>query len=118
MSAADAVKHIARIATTAGPAKGAIGLLGKKPSLIAERVVTAQELAIIYDRLRHTLELIPHSVNETHPKLFRVRQDILKQMEVLTSLILEAEKEVARMSSPMHLHPRTGKTSSRQSSRL
>lgn len=114
MSAADAVNHIARFASTAGPAKEVIGFLARKPSLTAGRVMTSQELTIIYARLRHTLELIPQSTNESHPKLFRVRQDILKQMEVLTALILESEKEVVRMSSHMHLRPQTGKTSSRQ----
>ena len=110
MSAARAIKEFARIATTAGLAKNVVGFVDKKSSLIAARVMTAQELTIIYDRLRHTLDLIPLSTNGSQPKLFRVRQDILKQMEVLTSLISEAEKEVARMSSHMHLHPRTGKT--------
>src|SRR5271169_974296 len=92
MSAAEVVKQFARIATTAGLTKDVIGLLDKKSRLHAEQVMTSQELRIIYDRLRHTLDLIPVSTNESHPKLFRVRQNILKQMEVLTSLISEAAK--------------------------
>jgi hypothetical protein len=105
MSAAHAVKQIARIATTTGLAKNVIGFLDRKPSLLSKRV-TSQELTIIYDRLRHTLELIPLSTNESHPKLFRVRQDILKQMEVLTSLIVEAERKVVRPGSHVETRKR------------
>ena len=93
MSAADTVKEFARVVTTAGLTNNAIGLLDKKPSLPAGQVVTSKELRIIYDRLRHTLDLIPPSTSESQPKLFRVRQDILKQMEVLTSMILAAAKK-------------------------
>jgi hypothetical protein len=93
MSAADTVKEFARVVTTAGLANNAIGLLDKKSSLLAGQVVTSKELRIIYDRLRHTLDLIPPSTSESQPRLFRVRQDILKQMEVLTSIILAAAKK-------------------------
>ena len=90
MSAARAFKEFARIATTARPAKNLVGFLDKKSSSLPERVMTSQELRIIYDRLRHTLDLIPLSTSESHPKLFRLRQDIFKQMELLNSMILEA----------------------------
>jgi hypothetical protein len=49
MSAADTVKEFARVVTTAGLAKNVIGLLDKKPSLLAEQVETSNELRIIYD---------------------------------------------------------------------
>jgi hypothetical protein len=55
--------------------------------------VLFRSLRIIYDRLRHTLDLIPLSTTESHPKLFRVRQSILEQMEVLNSIIVEAAKK-------------------------
>ncbi|MGO8839213.1 MAG: hypothetical protein ACLQAH_09040 [Limisphaerales bacterium] len=97
MSAADTVKEFARHATTATLAKNVIGLLDKKSSLPAEQVMTSQELRIIYDRLRHTLDLIPLSTSESHPRLFQVRQNILKQMEVLTSMILEAAKKEVKI---------------------
>jgi len=92
MNTANTVKDFARVATTAVLTKNVIGFLDKKSSLLAEPVVTSKELRIIYDRLRHTLDLIPPSTSESQPKLFRVRQDILKQMEVLTSMILAAAK--------------------------
>ena len=93
MSAARAIKEFARIATTAGPAKNLVGLLDKRSSSVPERVMPSQELRIIYDRLRHTLDLIPLSTTENHPKLFRVRQNILEQIEVLNSIIVEAAKK-------------------------
>src|SRR5208282_450299 len=96
MSAARAIKEFARIATTAGPAKNLVGFLDKKSSSLPERVMTSQELRIIYDRLRHTLDLIPLSTTESHPKLFRVRQNILEQMEVLNSMIVEVAKKNER----------------------
>jgi hypothetical protein len=98
MSAANTLKEFVRIATSTGLAKDVIGHLNMKSYLVAEQVVTSQELRTIYDRLRHTLDLIPLSTSESHPKLFRVRQDILKQMEVLTSMILEAGKSDEKMS--------------------
>jgi hypothetical protein len=98
MNTANTVKEFARVATTAGLTKNVIGLLDKKSSLLAEQVVTSKELRIIYDRLRHTLDLIPPSTSESQPKLFRVRQDISKQMEVLTSMILAAAKKDERPS--------------------
>ena len=96
MSAADTVKEFARIATTGGLAKNVVGLLDKRSSSLPERVMPSQELRIIYDRLRHTLDLIPLSTTESHPKLFRVRQNILEQMEVLNSMIVEVAKKNER----------------------
>jgi len=96
MSAADTVKEFARIATTAGLAKNVVGLLDKRSSSLPERVMPSQELRIIYDRLRHTLDLIPLSTTESHPKLFRVRQNILEQMAVLNSMIVEVAKKNER----------------------
>lgn len=94
MSAARAIKEFARNTTTAGLAKNLVGLLDKKSSSLPEQVMNSQELRIIYDRLRHTLDLIPLSTSENQPKLFRVRQNILNQMEELTSMILETAKNV------------------------
>ena len=96
MSAARAMKEFARITTTAGLAQNVVGVLDRKSSSLPERVMTSQELRIIYDRLRHTLDLIPLSITGSHPKLFRVRQNILEQMEVLNSIILEAAKKNER----------------------
>jgi phage terminase Nu1 subunit (DNA packaging protein) len=98
MSTTNIVKEFVRIATVAGLTKDVNGLPDKKSSLCAEREVTSQELRIIYDRLRHTLDLIPLSTSESHPKLFQVRQDILKQTELLSSLILDAVKNDVKMS--------------------
>ena len=99
MSAARAVKESARIATAAGPAKNLVGFLDKRSSSLPERVMPSRELRIICDRLRHTLDLIPLSAAENHPKLFRVRQNILEQMEVLNSIIVEAAKEDEKPAS-------------------
>jgi len=57
--------------------------------------MTSRELTIIYDRLRHTLDLIPLSSLEGNPELLRVRQDILKILEALALMIATAKKEVA-----------------------
>lgn len=91
MSAARAIKDFARIATTAVLPKNAVGFLDTKPSLLPEPGPT--ELQIICDRLHHTLDLIPLSTSGSHPRLFRVRQNIVKQMEVLASLISEAARK-------------------------
>ena len=95
MGVAQSIKEFTRMTTDAGPVKNGVGLRDKKSSLPVEKAVTAQELRTIYDRLRHTLDLIPPSTSETHPKLFQVRQNILKQIEALSPMILEAvDKEL------------------------